>query len=217
MRVSTATSIRSPSRAAGLATDPRDERRSALPVLRRSGASAVLRLDRVLDGLGGDVRGVDGEVEVDLRAHVLTQVDLTGRRLPAGASESAASSRSSGRIPSATLRPSYAARPPRPSVGSACGPKRTCPPAISASTRFIAGEPMKSATKRFTGSQVEVCGFELLQLALAHHGDQVPERHRLGLVVRHVDRRHAERRWTARSRRASARGASRRGSTAARP
>ena len=32
----------------------------------------------------------------------------------------------------------------------------------------------------------------LLQLALAHHGDAVAHRHRLDLVVRHVDGRHAE-------------------------
>jgi hypothetical protein len=28
--------------------------------------------------------------------------------------------------------------------------------------------------------------------AVAHHGDALPERHRLGLVVCHVDGRHAE-------------------------
>ena len=74
-----------------------------------------------------------------------------------------------------------------------CAPNRTLPPSIRASTRFIAGEPMNSATKRLTGVLVEALRrVELLQLALPHHGDAVAERHRLRLVVRDVDRGHAQ-------------------------
>ena len=58
----------------------------------------------------------------------------------------------------------------------------------------------------------------LLQPAVAEDGDAVPERHRLGLVVRHVDGRRRRAPTAApRCRRASARAAARRGSRAARP
>ena len=59
---------------------------------------------------------------------------------------------------------------------------------------------------------------DLLDDAGAHDRDAVAERHGLGLVVRHVDRRRAElAAGSARPRCASARAAWRRGSTAARP
>ena len=58
----------------------------------------------------------------------------------------------------------------------------------------------------------------LLQPPVLEHGDAVPERHRLGLVVGDVDRRRRRAATAARRcRRASARAASRRGSRAARP
>ena len=58
----------------------------------------------------------------------------------------------------------------------------------------------------------------LLQVSVLQHGDAMAERHRLGLVVRHVDGRdRRSRTGERRCPRASARGASRRGSTAARP
>ena len=59
---------------------------------------------------------------------------------------------------------------------------------------------------------------DLLEHAVAHHGDPVAHRHRLDLVVRDVDRRRLRAgAAVAGSRRASARAASRRGSRAARP
>ena len=64
---------------------------------------------------------------------------------------------------------------------------------ISASIRFIDGEPMNAATNRFAGRWNSVLRrVELLQQAVAQHGDPLPERHRLDLVVRDVDGRHAE-------------------------
>ena len=52
---------------------------------------------------------------------------------------------------------------------------------------------MNAATKRFVGLRVERLGLrDLDDLAVAHHGDPLAERHRLGLVVRDVDRRDAE-------------------------
>ena len=58
---------------------------------------------------------------------------------------------------------------------------------------FIAGEPMKRGDERVGGMLVQLLGRpELLQLALVHDGDAVAHRHRLDLVVRHVDGRRAE-------------------------
>ena len=69
----------------------------------------------------------------------------------------------------------------------------TAPSATSASTRFIDGEPMNAATNRFGRVVEEVLRrVDLLQQAVAHHGDALAERHRLDLVMRHVDGRHAE-------------------------
>ena len=76
---------------------------------------------------------------------------------------------------------------------------------IFASTRFIAGEPMNAATKRSRGSLVELLRrVDLEDLPVAHDRDALPERHRLDLVVRDVDRRHAEPRVELRERRAHA-------------
>ena len=58
---------------------------------------------------------------------------------------------------------------------------------------FMGGEPMNPATKRLAGSLVYLRGRrDLLQHALLHDGDSMGERHRLDLVVRHVDRRDAK-------------------------
>ncbi len=52
---------------------------------------------------------------------------------------------------------------------------------------------MKLATKRFDRPVEHCLGIaRLLQHAAAEHGDPVTHRHRLDLVVRHVDRRDAE-------------------------
>ena len=54
--------------------------------------------------------------------------------------------------------------------------------------RFMAGEPMKSATKRFAGVFVDLRRrADLLQDAVLQHGDLGGQRHGLDLVVRDVD------------------------------
>ena len=66
-----------------------------------------------------------------------------------------ASSRSSGRTPRITRRPAYRRSSDRAARLRLLSPKtaRSEPFSLtmSAPTRFIAGEPMNSATKRFTG------------------------------------------------------------------
>ena len=72
-------------------------------------------------------------------------------------------------------------------------PNRASPSCTSASTRFIAGEPMNAATNRFAGrSNSRSRRVALLQHAAAQHGDPLAERHRLDLVVGDVDRGHAQ-------------------------
>ena len=62
-----------------------------------------------------------------------------------------------------------------------------------ASTRFIAGEPMKPPTKRFTGRSYSSCGGATCWISpFRITADAIAHRHRLDLVVRDVDRRHAE-------------------------
>ena len=105
-------------------------------------------------------------------------------------------------MPSTTVRPTYFSSAGRslttfsPSVSDWLPTLATYEPlfcSIVASTMFIAGEPMNPPTNRFTGCSYSSCGRrDLLQLPLAHDRDAVAHRHRLDLVVRHVDRRHAE-------------------------
>ena len=85
--------------------------------------------------------------------------------------------------------------------------------------RFIAGEPMKRRDEEVRRLVVELLRRALLlEHAFAHDRDPRAHRHRLDLVVRHVDRRRRRARAAAsRSRPASALEASRRGSRAARP
>ena len=59
--------------------------------------------------------------------------------------------------------------------------------------KFIAGEPMKPGDEQVLRIRVEVGRrADLLQHAGANHRHAVAERHRLGLVVGHVDGRGAE-------------------------
>ena len=58
---------------------------------------------------------------------------------------------------------------------------------------FIGGTADEAGDEQVDGPVVELLGRrDLLQLALAHHGDAVAHGHRLDLVVGHVDRGHAE-------------------------
>jgi hypothetical protein len=56
--------------------------------------------------------------------------------------------------------------------------------------KFMAGEPMKPATKRLAGVGIDaVGGVELLDHAVFHDGDAIGQGHGLDLVVGHVDDR----------------------------
>ena len=150
-------------------------------------------------------RAEDERVRADLLDHLDARRDPVRReleRLGAQADDDARAGRSAP-APRSTRR--RATIEPLPPSGT--------------SQRFIAGEPMKPATNMFDRPVVELARrAALLQLPVREHGDAVPERHRLRLVVRHVHRRRRRSRTGARRcRRASARAASRRGSRAARP
>ena len=113
-------------------------------------------------------------------------------------------------------------RPAAATPGSAqlaCAPKRTSPSADPASTRFIAGEPMKAPTKTLAGRSKSSCGRRaLLDHAVAQHRHPVAQRHRLDLIVGDVDGgRRQPLVQPRRARRACWSAASRRGSRAARP
>ena len=79
---------------------------------------------------------------------------------------------------------------------STSSPRKRQPPSTDSSApsiRFIGGAPRNVATKTFAGRLVDVLRRpDLLQHALAHHGDPVPHRHRLDLVVGDVHRRDPE-------------------------
>ena len=83
-----------------------------------------------------------------------------------------------------------------PQVGEGSPTMRASPPATSctrAGKKFIAGEPMKPATKQVGRPVVEVERLaDLLDAARVHHHDAVGERHRLDLVVGDIDDRRAE-------------------------
>src|SRR3954467_1700730 len=128
-----------------------------------------------------------------------TSTSSIGR--PSGAN--AMSSKASGRIPR-MISPFPVARGRwLRSSGILWVPNVTESPSRCASTRFIAGEVCLDQVHRRGADE---CGDEgvdglvvenlrrvyLLHLAVAHDGDALAERHRLDLVVRHVDRRRAE-------------------------
>ena len=127
----------------------------------------------------------------------------TFSRRSAGASDSSvASSKSSGRIPRITSRPTKPARPLRlrttwSSTVSRCSPKATWSlPSCSLELRRDqvdrrrADEAGDELVPRVVVEHLR--RVDLLQVAGVHDGDAVAHRHRLDLVVRDVDRRHAE-------------------------
>ena len=133
----------------------------------------------------------------------LAKVDGRRKRRSSGASASiAASSMSSGRMPSDDRPPSNRARPgrvdaARRACAAGCRRTRTQTPSSSRSSgrleqvhRRRADEP---GDEQVTGRVVEhLRRVDLLEPALLEHGDAVAHRHRLDLVVRDVDRGHAE-------------------------
>ena len=111
---------------------------------------------------------------------------ITGMPSPAGASES-----DSGRSPTVTASPTAFGKPP--ATGMTVDPNLTPPASTVPWSRFIAGDPMKPATKAFTGSVVERARrIALLKQPVLHDGDAVSHGHRLDLVVRDVERRDPE-------------------------
>jgi hypothetical protein len=64
--------------------------------------------------------------------------------------------------------------------------------AVSASTRFIDGSRQTMVEEVHRTMEQILRGIELLQQAVPEHGDSLPERHRLDLVVRDIDGRDAE-------------------------
>ena len=158
---------------------------------------------QLTDVLGQRRRSVDLEVRDDLRAERLAKDDdaldvpvLRDLGLQARVLEALRTDAQHDRRPTYFSSAGRALTTSSPSVSDWLPNLATSEPLFRstvASTMFIAGEPMKPPTKRFTGCSYSSCGRrDLLQLALAHHRDPVAHRHRLDLVVGDVDRRHAE-------------------------
>src|SRR5207248_2801024 len=128
-----------------------DERPGAAPA--HEVALAHELVERRADGEAGDAE-VDAELTLGrdrvADAQRLDQrQDAPARLAPlrhrAARTGAGASSKLSGRMPTTTR--SSGAR----STGRLYWPKRSAPPSTDASTRFIAGEPMKAAMKRLRG------------------------------------------------------------------
>ena len=148
----------------------RPVRRSNQSSRRGSNASRARRAGRRVE------RGVAARHEA--RAGAL-------RRSPTSPSPSArrATRRASGPGPASprATRRSLAARARRPR----CRPAARAP---LGATRFTGGVPTKRATNAVSGAPFNLARrAHLLERAVAQDGDAIRERHRLSLVVRHVD------------------------------
>ncbi len=150
-------------------------------------------------------RGLDREVHHDLRAERLAQLEPpdAGAGRPGRPEASAASSRSSGRMPEDHLlagvgrergpvlerllaRARSSARRPCARATPFCRLDRR----LEHVHRRAADEAADEEVDRAVVQRLRIV--DLLQLALAHDGDAVAHRHRLDLVVRDVDGRDAE-------------------------
>ena len=109
--------------------------------------------------------------------------------------------RSPGRRPTITLRPLYSRTRgycliASSAIASEWPPRSTVTPPFAetvASSRFIGGVPMNPATKRFSGRSYRRCGASTCcRMPLLITATRCAHRHRLDLVVRHVDGRDAE-------------------------
>ena len=140
-------------------------------------------------------RGLHVEVGVQLGAHRLDDGDLGLEPQPfaVGAGDAARPRSARGGCPTITsCAPALAFRRSRRSSGSGTSPNGslTVSPSRRPGRKFIDGEPMKPGDEEVDRVLVEdLRRGDLLDDAGAHHRDAVAERHRLGLVVRHVDRR----------------------------
>ena len=95
-------------------------------------------------------------------------------------------SKCSGRTPTVTVRSplSAAAESASRLTGTTLLPNFTPPSVIGTSTRFMAGEPMKPATKRLAGRSYMLRGrVDLLEQTVLEYGDTVAHGHGLDLVV----------------------------------
>ena len=160
---------------------------------------------QLLDVVGHRRRRVDREVHDDVGAERLAELDRRRRcGAPAGASDTSdASSMSSGRMPSTIVRPSKPRRPGRAARTSAGTGSRNPPSSTTERRRRRRSSVASSEVHRRRADEAgdeqvdrvlvqRLRGVDLLEHALAHDGDPVAHRHRLGLVVGDVDRRDAE-------------------------
>ena len=100
----------------------------------------------------------------------------------ASGSSADVSTMSCGRTPNVTFRP--AAR--RADSRSSCGD-------TSGAIRFIAGDPTNCATNVIDRTSVHGAGaVHLFEGPVSHHADSRAERHRLFLIMRHVDHRRVQ-------------------------
>ena len=140
---------------------------------------------------------------MDVGAELLEHLDR-GSGSSAGSGRSAESSNASGRIPSTTCSPDPGGRSP-------VGERDVELP--EPNTALVDRGVDEIHRRRADESSDEQVGRPLVELLrrvdleeapVAHHGDALPEGHRLGLVVRHVDGRHTEALVQLRERRAHA-------------
>ena len=130
--------------------------------------------------------------DMRVRAELLEDVDRDARSAEGPPARAPASSNASGRMPS-TTRPARAGGRRAGSSGSACCPKRddaVLDRRLDEVHRRRADEGGDEDVAR-AARRAPAAG-RPGRPPVAHHGDALPERHRLGLVVRDVDRRHAE-------------------------
>ena len=204
--VSTATSIASPSWHARARAEAADDQ-SRRPVVRLGP-----RRPLVADVLGqlADVLGRRPAARRPRSAPSISEPSASRsttcpcrRRSPGISGASAASSRSSGRMPRTTVAPDVGRERRARRRGARRRAQRAGRRATASTVAVGALERgldhvHRRAADEAGDEQVDRAVVELLrrrdllQLALAHHGDAVAHRHRLDLVVGDVDRRHAE-------------------------
>ena len=145
-----------------------------------------------------------GKCTITSEPSASASVTRTGSELPLADGTSDASSMSSGLMPTTTSRSAYCARAGRRASSERGNVSVTSPSSMVAAPsaavrrdwiRFIAGEPMKPGNEGIRGLVVQhLRDVDLLELPVPHDGHAITHRHRLGLVVRHVERRRPQQR-----------------------